>query len=276
MYHYITLWDSKIFMTWVGIIAFLGFFLFTIFLQSKKYKLQMKAFLRYFPFYLIGTYFLSTYLRYLFKEFVIIPLSWDQLLLYISPFWYTFHFIGIALWMILSWWHFLYSMKDSSYEIKQQRRQTLFHALTIACIPLWIFLLLGDNFIWQSTDWYFYVSAIREDSNVAVYGKVIPLWTILSLGWLLFHLISNRLNKHSQKDYTYFSLWLFCLFLGVLLLFQQYPRQLVTRVWSFVFDIKQYFLLIIMCIFMIKHYRINKPTVSSDAKWLDSNRSVDW
>jgi hypothetical protein len=35
--------------------------------------------------------------------------------------------------------------------------------------------LLGDNFIGKSTTSGLYVTAIRSDSNLAIYGKVLPL-----------------------------------------------------------------------------------------------------
>lgn len=258
MYHYITLGSMKIYMTGLGILCFLIVFLRTIRLQSKKYPLiQAKQFLRYFPYYLIGTYFFSTYVRYLIKDFVIIPLNREQLLLYISPYEYTFHFVGIVVWMLVCGWHFFRTIPD--LEQKKQRRQTFFHAITLGLIPLWIFLLLGDDFIGKSTDGYFFVSAIRPDSQVAIYEKVFPLWTVLSIGGLCLHIISNIINKkHEDKDYTFTLFCILCIFLAFLLLFQQYPKHLVSRVWPFIFDIKQYLLLLIAVWFFIQQTKHRK------------------
>ncbi len=50
-----------------------------------------------------------------------------------------------------------------------------------ALIPLGVCLLMGDNFIGKQTNGGIYVSAIRSDSAVAIYDKVIPLGLYLSI-----------------------------------------------------------------------------------------------
>lgn len=255
MYHYITLGAVKIYMTWLGIVFFLCILFSIIYIKAKKYHLITKDFWKYLPFYLIFTYLLSTYLFYAIEHHIIIPLSWEQVLLYLSPYKYHFHFVGIVLWFLFSGMHFLRKIEDPN---KQQKRLHIFFSgIVTACIPLGIFLLLGDNFIGNTTQSSFYVSAIRSDSQMAIYGKVIPLWILFSLGMLIL-IISYIYDRKDHKHIAYGWFAFLTLFLALLFLQWQYPKHLVSSIYSVTFDIKQYLLLFLTAFFALKQYRINR------------------
>ena len=251
MYHYITLWDIKIYMTWVGIIVFLLTFLLSLRMYGKKHTLPIHQFMTNVPFYLIWIYIFSSYTRYLLGNYTIIPLNLQQLLLYFSPTWYQFHLVGILIGALAIGLHTI--LNTTSLDKKNKWVDAFIHSVCLACIPLWIFLLLGDNFIGRSTETWLFVTAMRSDSNLAIYGKVLPLGLFLSLRWLVCHMIMNMYTYKTKKTFAYAGIALFCLWLCAITLFQQYPRHIVTSIQWITFDIKQYLLLIISVYFIYKH-----------------------
>lgn len=173
MYHYITLGDVKIYLTGVGIVLFLATFLVSMKYYCKKYQLNFGSFLRIVPQCLAVTYLLATYSRYFIESFVVFSADPKQRLLYLTPSGYAFHFVGVIVGMFLCGHRFL--KRKAKPEQYSQRLEVFFHSLMRALIPLGICLLLGDNFIGKQIDGGFFVSAIKNDSKVAVYDKVIPL-----------------------------------------------------------------------------------------------------
>lgn len=251
MYHYITLGDIRIYMTWLWIIAFLLVFITATWRYGKKYHLDISLFMYYLPLYILCIYLWSSYMRYFIEYTTIIPLRLSWRLQYLSPYNYEFHLVGITLWFIAAGMHFLSHI--AWIEKRSQRVDTWFHAISLWCIPLWVFLLLGDNFIGLSTSWSFFVSAIRSDSAVAIYGKVIPLWLVLSMTGLAIHTSFYLRQKRTQRLYGYLWLSLFCLCLALILLYQQYPRHIVMKLWSLTMDVKQYVLIAISIALFVSH-----------------------
>jgi len=251
MYHYITLWSMKIYMTWMWILAFIIIFLLIVSIKGKKYRLNTYSFRKYMPFYLLGTYLLSTYTYYVIEQHIIFPLSIKQILLYLSPYEYHFHLVGIILWLFFSWVHFLKTIETPE---KKQKRLHIFLSATIASsIPLWVFLLLWDNFIWLPTQSSFYISAIRSDSHMAIYGKVIPLGFFFSLWFLIWWIWYLYYKKRTNKNIAYLGFSIMSLFLAFLFLYQQYPKHFVLDMGIFTLDIKQY-LLIFMSLWFLRKY----------------------
>jgi hypothetical protein len=250
MYHYITIGDIKIYMTWLGILLTLAVFTFTLRRYLHAYKLEHSFIRKRLPLYGIALYLFSTYTWYAIESFVIIPLSWKQLLMYFSPTEYRFHLV----WILIAC---LGIGRDTLRHVPIPQHEkwldSLFHSITIACIPLGIFLLLGDNFIGMTTDTSYFVTAIRPDSNMAVYGKVFPLWLMVSVWWLACHVAANIFadttkRKDVWKWFAIFSLWLIAI-----TMLQQYPRHLVMSLGTVIFDIKQYVLLLIAILFFVFH-----------------------
>jgi hypothetical protein len=251
MYHYITFGDIKVYMTWIGILLFLFVSVFSLLRYAKQYRLHSQKFLTNLPVYIILRYLFSIYTQWLIESHMIIPLSLKQLYLYISPAWYPFHLVGIVVGWLAIGMHIL-----SWVELDMQKQKwldALLHSICLWCIPLWIFLLLGDNFIWRSTEMWLFVTAIRSDSNLAVYGKVIPLWLFVSVWWLLCHLIMNIYTQKTKKYLGYLGYALFCFGLCRITIYQQYPRHIVSSLSWITLDIKQYILLLVSIGFLIKH-----------------------
>ncbi|USN55313.1 MAG: hypothetical protein H6765_01590 [Candidatus Peribacteria bacterium] len=67
--------------------------MYVVRLYSKRRGLNFKLLLSKFPLYLVIVYLLGTYSRYLIHEFVIFPLNWEYILLYLTPYDYRFHFV---------------------------------------------------------------------------------------------------------------------------------------------------------------------------------------
>lgn len=238
MYHYITLWGLTIHMTGLWIIAFLAAFLFIVHREGEKHNLNTKEFFSFVPIYIIIIYLCATYVYYLIENFVVLPFNFKQILLYITPYNYAFHSIGIAIGALVGWWKFL---KDKERQRQRMRINIWAYALLWAFIPLGIFLVLGDSFIGKATEWWLYISAIRSDSQVAIYDRVIPLGFAFSLlgviGWWIMYLVGRKTYPY----WGYFALGMISLAMACIFLWQQYPRRLVSSIAWVTFDIKQYF-----------------------------------
>ncbi len=244
MYPFINALGTEIHMTWVWILLFVIVFLF----RSKNYILQFKEdwapFAALVPMYLVIIYLASSYSWYLIEEFVVIPTSLTQLMAYISPYEYKFHLI----WLIGSCarcvWHFFGQIRDPNIQLKWIDAWFLWAMW--ACIPLWIFLLLWDTFIWQPTDSGIYVSAFHPDSKLATYGKVIPLWLYLSFLALIL-LLWTKIMRHNNSQLRWYGvIWriTFLIIFCFLILFQEYARRLVFKLLGKTRDIRNIILLL--------------------------------
>lgn len=256
-------------MTWMWILAFIIIFLFIVSIKGKKYRLNTQTFWKYVPFYLLWTYLLSTYLYYVIEQHILLPFNIDQILLYLSPYNYHFHFVGIILWLFFSGVHFLKTVETPE---KKQKRLHIFLSATItASIPLWIFLLLWDNFIGIPTKSSFYVSAIRSDSHMAIYGKVVPLGFFFSLWFLIWWMWYLSYKKKTNKNIAYLWFSIISLFLAFLLLYQQYPKHFVMDIGSFTLDIKQYLLILMAIWFLWKYFQ-----KSEDKSIIETKEIYEW
>lgn len=268
MYHYITLGDIKIYLTGIGIILFLATFLVSLRYYCKRYQLNFSSFFRLVPQSIIIIYLLWTYSRYLIESFVVFSVDPQQRLLYLTPQGYKFHFVGIVVGLFLCGHRFF--KKHVKPEHRALWLEALFHSMMWALIPLGICLLLGDNFIWKQTDGNLFVSAIRNDSAVAIYDKVIPLGLFISMLWLAGHFFTQLLAKHfakkGQKWRGYLAFWVFLIALSILLIWQQYPRHLVMQIGGLSIDIKQYLAWILAIYFFYQHSKTHtkpRPVLSA-------------
>jgi len=255
MYHYITVWGLTIHMTGLGIVAFLVVFLSLTHYEAKRNNLDSREFMKYIPLYIIIMYLLGSYVYYLIEEMVVLPFSFKQLLLYITPYKYAFHSIGITLWAIIGARKFL---KEKDDEEKRKWINIRTYSLLWALIPLGVFLVLGDTFIGKATEGSLYVSAIRSDSAVAIYDKVLPLWLWISLtgviGWWAMYIIGRKTHPYRGLN----ALWILSLIFSIIFLFQQYPRRVVSSVWWVTFDIKQYFFIALAIFFFVLWFNQKK------------------
>lgn len=242
-------------MTWIWIVIFLIVFILIAKKKAHVQWLQFRALLRYLPFIILLAYLLWSRSWYFWSDHTIISFSWRQRLLYLSPYEYHFHFTWIALWATIWRWKFL---KTQRWEVHHLWWSILFESLCIATIPLWIFFLLGDHFIWKPVDSGWFVSAIDPESNVATFDTVIPLWLYLwAWAWLLYILIVFLHTRNPQLRRTFIWLITYVLWRWILLLRQIYPRHAVIKLWTTTVDVKQYMCILIALLIARQRYRIS-------------------
>ena len=250
MYPYITLWSSKIYMTGLGIIvAFIIFIVVVLYLTKKTYQNFRKFFYRL-PLLTISMYVLGALTTFILEKWST-PAGVVGILKALSPYGYKFHFIGILVGMIISIGVFL--KRIVRIENKKTRGDILFFAISLSIIPLWIFLMLGDNFIGYATDSFIGIKALHGESQLNKFNAVYPIWLFLSIGALLCTALIWIL-KITKKRAWYGMLWFAILLFitNIVFLFQQYPRYGVISMWSVTFDIKQYasFFVIMRCLYL--------------------------
>lgn len=254
MYPYLMLWWSKFYMTGIGIIvAFLVFLWVAKFLTHKYHQNFWKLFY-WLPLLIILTYFLGSYVSFVF-DIGLFPTTWSALVTLLSPHGYGFHFVGILLGIYLA--IFVFLKKVTRVENKKVWADILFFSLAIALIPLWLFLLMGDNFIGNTTSSWMWIKSLHSDSQRNKFNLVYPLWLFLSL-WSLLIVGYIQIIKKKRFGYGMLGFSLLLVFMSLLLLWQQYVRHAVFSIWSVVFDIKQYVARIIALIAYLAYKRRKK------------------
>ncbi len=222
-------------MTGVGIVvAFLTFLIVSIYL-TRRYHQNFRKFFYWMPILILLTYFFGSYVQFLF-DYWLFPTNTIEFMTLISPYGYKFHFVGILMGIFLAIVIFLKKIKR--IENKKIWIDILFYSITLSLVPLWIFLLMWDNFIWNPTSSRLGIKSFHSESQWNKFNLVYPIGIFLSLAGLLV-VAYIRIVK---KKFWYGLLWFALLLLGLalILLFQQYPRHWVFSLWSLVFDVKQY------------------------------------
>lgn len=248
MYPYITLFWTQFHMTGIGTILFIVCFIQAVAYYAKQYGLSTKKFFTYIPLYLIGIYIVAAYIRFLFGEFIVIPTTLRQVALYLSPHEYTFHLVGIVLGVWAMVFHFLSQTNNKKHHV--QRIDVLFLSALLSMIPYGVFLLLWDTFIWSPINSWIRVSALVPESNVATYDTVIPLGLYLSLGCAILALGIKTIRARNPWIQWFWFVWraVFLMLLCVLILYQEYPRHLVSWFLWKTRDIKNYVLIASACV----------------------------
>jgi len=243
MFPEIILFWLQIPMTGIWILVFLITFYFMTKRYAKEFQLPFQRFSENFPMYMIIIYIISSYTRYFLDSRRIFPLSRDQVLEYISPVGYEFHLIWIVIWFIFCGIHFLSEQADKHIHLK--RIDTRFLALSVSIIPLGIFLLLGDNFIWVETNARYGISALTLESALSTYGGIVPLWIFISLLGVFLYLWTKLWRLYQPQVRWYGLRWLatFLLILCIIILFQIYPRHAVMSLLWTTWDVKNYILI---------------------------------
>ena len=236
MYPYLILWWSKFYMTGMGVVVSLFVFLIVARYLTKKYHQNFWKLFYWLPFLLVITYFFWSYFNFIFDVWLF-PTKRAEFVTLLSPYGYKFHFVGLLLGIIISISIFL--KKIVRVENKKVWADILFFSFALSLVPLWLFLLMGDNFIWITTNSWLGIKSLHSDSQRNKFNLVYPIWLFLSLGAFLVTLFIKILKK---KKFGYgmlgFALLLF--FMSGLLVLQQYSRHMVFSLWNIVFDIKQY------------------------------------
>ena len=244
-------------MTWIGIvISFLVFLIIARHL-TKKYHQNFWKLFYWLPFLIVLTYFLGSYMNFV-LEFGLFPTNGTELMALLSPDGYRFHFVGTLLGIYIAIVMFL--KKIVRIENKKVWSDILFFSLSLSLVPLWIFLLMGDNFIGLSTTSWLGIKSLHSDSHWNKFTLVYPIGVFLSM-WALLVSMYIKVLKKKKFGYGMLGFSLILLFISIILLFQQYSRHMVFSIGSVMFDIKQYAGIIVAIISYLA-FRKRKKTSS--------------
>jgi len=223
-------------MTGIGIVvAFLTFLGIARYL-SKKYHQNFWKLFYWLPLLIVLTYFLGSYANFV-LEVWLVPTNGFELMTLLSPAGYKFHFVGVLIGIYIAVTMFIKQIVR--IENKKVWSDILFFSFALSLVPLWLFLLMWDNFIWLSTNSWLGIKSLHSDSQWNKFTLVYPIGIFLSLWALLISLFIKIIKK---KRFGYGMLWfslLLLLIIGILI-FQQYPRYMVFSLGWWMFDIKQY------------------------------------
>ena len=253
MYPYINLFGEKIYMTWIGIvIAFLTFLVVSIYL-TRRYHQNFWKFFYWMPILIISCYFLGSYVQFIFDE-GLFPSSMTSFFHLLSPYGYRFHFVGLIAGLVLSISIFLKQIKR--IENKKIWVDILFYSLSLSLVPLGIFLLMGDNFIGLSTTSFLGIKSLHSESQWNKFNLVYPIGLFLSLGALFVVVLIRFIRRKRAFGYGMLGFSLLSLLVGIVLMFQHYPRHGVLTLGHVTFDIKQYaaILVAIWCFWIYKKW----------------------
>lgn len=239
MYPFVTIWDTPLYMTWLGIMVSLWVYLITLLWYTRTYKLSISIALYTFPVMLFLCYVWWLYMHHVvvYKTFFVEIWSLISML---SPVWYNFHFVGIAWWYAFFVTLFLMRFPRSSKERKKWI-DVFFLSVALSLIPLWFFLILGDDVIGKVYDWFLSVSALTDQSNLTKYPSVFPVWLLYSLLGIISIVITRFLMRREQEWWVWLMWFLvLLLWLSLIFFFQEYPLSWVINISGIRMDIKQY------------------------------------
>lgn len=253
MYPYIILWWSKFYLTGIGIIiSFLVFLGIARYLTKRYHQNFWKLFYRL-PFLIVMTYFLGSYVNFIF-DVGIFPTNGAEFVQLLSPYGYKFHFMGMLIGILISISVFL--KKIVRVENKKVWSDILFFSLALSLVPLWLFLLMWDNFMGMSTDTRLGIKSLHSDSQWNKFSLVYPIWLFLSLGSLFVVLYIKALKK-KKFGYGMLGFAIILILISLILLLQQYSRHAVFSLGSIVLDVKQYSAWIVaaLCYFTFRRWQ---------------------
>ena len=248
MYPYITLGETKIYMTWLGIIFSLLLFIILVWYYSRKYRLKFHTFFYSIPVLLLLTYLCGSYVEFVFHSWSFLPSTSQDLIRLFSPHDYTFHYAWVIVWFFCYLLRFIHKRKHSIE--KKKRIDVLFFSTALSFIPLGFFLLLGNEFMGEATEAIRWIKWLHPESEIKRFGnKVHPIGLFLSLTGIVSSLVSLIVYQ-TKKKYGVWYLWFALLLWGMSIIFfyQNYPMHGVIKVAAFRVDIKHYvswFLLLI-------------------------------
>lgn len=236
MYPYIILWWSKFYMTGIGIIVSFLVFLGIARYLTKKYHQNFRKLFYRLPLLIVLTYFLWSYVQFMF-DVGIFPTNWNEFIQILSPYGYKFHFMGILIGIVISIFFFLKNIVR--IENKKVWSDILFFSFALSLVPLWIFFLMGDNFMGMATTSWLGVKSLHSDSQRNKFSLIYPLGIFLSLGALFVALYIKAIKK-KKFGYGMLGFSILLIVISIILIFQQYSRHAVISLGTIMFDIKQY------------------------------------
>ena len=236
MYPYINLFGEKLYMTGIGIVlSFITFLIVSIYL-TKRYHQNFWKFFYWTPILIVLCYFLWSYVQFMFED-GLFPTTMTSFFHLLSPYGYRFHFVGLVLWIGLSLWIFLRKIKR--IENKKIWWDILFYSFALSLVPLGIFLLMWDNFIGLSTTSFLGIKSLHSESQRNKFNLVYPIGLFLSLVSLLA-VVFVRAIRRKRFGFGMLGFSILSILVGIVLMFQHYPRHGVISLGHVMFDVKQY------------------------------------
>lgn len=252
MYPYIEFQDMVIYMTGLGIVIFILSIIFLVKFYSKRFNLNFWKFFNWLPLFLILPYILGSYFYNLFYNYIVFPLSINDLMLIISPYDYNFSFVWITLGLLLAVVFFLRSISIPIEKVKWV--DVFFYSISLSLVPLGLFLVLGDDFIGLPTDRAFWVSAFMQDSFITRFSWVYPVGLFVSLIWIFSFIMVFFLNFVFRR-YGIWVLWFIILLLlfNIVFHFQYYEKVLDFSLFEYEIGLKNYWT-ILLSLFLVYYY----------------------
>jgi len=254
MFPYITIWTTRLYMTWIWIVVSLLVFIIVASYLCNKFKQSFWTLFYNIPIVLVLSYVLWTYFNFAFKNWFL-PENWAEVLSMLSPYNFSFSLVWIILWITI--WFTILLKNISRYENKKVRIDILFISTGLALIPLGFFLLLGDEFIWNTTESFLAVRSLHIDSELNKFSGVFPIWLFLMI-WSLVSTTIIVLAKRKIKQFWIWMIWfvMLCLVIGITIIFQQYPRHWVISITKNIsLDIKHYILFLVAMYCLLIYYK---------------------
>jgi len=256
MYPYLILRWSKFYMTWMGIIVSLLVFIGIAHYLTKRYHQNFWKLFYWLPFLIVLTYFFWSYVNFFF-DVGVIPTNWTQFMTLLSPYGYKFHFLGLLIGLLIS--IFVFLKKIVRIENKKVWSDILFFSFALCLVPLWLFLLMWDNFIGITTTSWLGIKSLHSDSQWNKFNLVYPIGLFLSLGSLFIALYIKILKK-KRFGYGMLGFAVLLIFISLVLILQQYSRHAVFSLGTIMFDIKQYAAWILAIICYVTYRRRQKTS----------------
>lgn len=134
-----------LYMTGLGILVWLVTFIICMWYYCRNYGLSFAKFFQTLGLCIIIPYLLGGWSYIMIEHNILYPSNIQDLINIVVPFDYKFHFVGILIWLLIYMVGFIKYYADS-YNTKKDE---LMHSsvLCVLHVFLWVFLLLGDDFI---------------------------------------------------------------------------------------------------------------------------------
>lgn len=254
MFPYFRLFGMEFSMTSLWIIAFLLCYILIAHRLCKKWHQDFYKLFYLLPVAIIITYIFWAYVYFfLNNKWAIFPRSWWELLDILNPYGYHFHFVWILMWVAVSMLIFFSGIKRT--ENKRVRADILFFSITLSLIPLWIFLVFGDNFIWKASMGLLAVKPLTTNSELNKLWSVYPVGLFLSFAAIITTLLTLLIKKKKLIFGTWLIWFMILLvFINIIFMYQQAPRYWVLARWWVTFDIKQYASFFVIMLFVLLYY----------------------
>jgi len=264
MYPFLTIWWAKIYMTGIGIVFSFIIFIIIVWYLSKRYLQWFRKFFYWLPLVIALVYFLWSYTQFVLSNQTFIPTTIEQFISIIWPYWYKFHFAWILLWFVIS--IIVFFRKIKTVENKKIWADIFFYAFSLCIVPLGIFLLLWDNFIGQTTDWFMSMKSLHPESQRNKFWWVYPIGLLLSV-WSLVTVLFFHIKRifFGKRWYGMYWLAVLLIIINIILMMQQYPRYMVISAWNISLDIKQHvsFFVVMICLYYHKKWNTSKPILEN-------------